>query len=245
MCWLSVVYLTCSTNIFSASSNLRLRLYPATAIEIGSPSGAIFSTLIISPGTQPISINFKNMSFFSNECILALDPVDNSDNLFIATKVVWSNQTSLRFSEMPKASEANIHFHFVKQVHSFKNRLALKRFLVRLFKMEKQSLSSLNYIFCSDAYLLKINREYLKHDFLTDIITFPISTPGDPVEADIYISIDRVKENAANFKTTAQEELRRVIFHGALHLCGYNDKNSRQIKIMRQKEDDYLALYSR
>lgn len=109
--------------------------------------------------------------------------------------------------------------------------------------MEKKYLASLNYIFCTDKRLLEINRQYLKHDFYTDIITFPLSAPKMPVEAEIYISIDRVRENAKTLDVSFKTELHRVIFHGALHLCGYGDKTKGEKEKMRGKEDKYLQKY--
>jgi rRNA maturation RNase YbeY len=102
----------------------------------------------------------------------------------------------------------------------------------------------LNYIFCSDAYLLQMNRQFLDHDTLTDIITFDLSDNKQTLTGEIYISIERVKENAVKFKTTTNEELHRVVFHGALHLCGFKDKKEADKKIMRQKEDECLAAYN-
>ena len=133
-----------------------------------------------------------------------------------------------------------VHFHFVDIKGSLKNRTDLKNFLVHLAKKEGFQLSSINYVFCSDNYLLKLNQDFLKHDTLTDIITFPLSKKGDPIEAEIYISLDRVQENASLFKTTFKEELHRVIFHGLLHLCGYKDKSALEKTLMRKKEDQYL-----
>ena len=90
--------------------------------------------------------------------------------------------------------------------------------------------------------MLEINRTYLKHDYLTDIITFDLSE-GPSTTAEVYISVDRVKENARNNKVSFKNELHRVIFHGALHLCGYKDKKKKEIAVMRQKEDQYLSKY--
>lgn len=106
----------------------------------------------------------------------------------------------------------------------------------------KKDISNLEYIFCSDEQLLGVNRKYLDHDFYTDIITFPLSE--DPLEASIYISIDRVKENSEHYKTTFTDELHRVMVHGLLHLLGYNDKTDEQNKIMRKAEDRCLGLRS-
>jgi probable rRNA maturation factor len=119
---------------------------------------------------------------------------------------------------------------------------AVKEFLVTMFELEKKPLKALNYIFCSDPYLLEINKSYLQHDYYTDIITFDLSE-GDETVGEIYISIDRVRENSVAHSTTYTEELLRVIFHGALHLIGYKDKKKSEITIMRQKEEEYLRLF--
>ena len=100
----------------------------------------------------------------------------------------------------------------------------------------------MDYIFCSDEYLLHINQTYLQHDYYTDIITFELSDTRE-TEAEIYISLDRVKDNAAQFGEPYQKEILRVIFHGALHLCGYKDKSAVEAALMRKMEDKYLALF--
>ncbi|MFC0776329.1 rRNA maturation RNase YbeY [Terrimonas alba] len=145
---------------------------------------------------------------------------------------------------MRSSTESKIYFFFQTQVN-LQQRTRLKKFLESLFKREEKSLQSLNYIFCSDRQLLEINRQYLNHDFYTDIISFELSSKGAPVEGEIYISIERVKDNALTIGETLQRELLRVIFHGALHLCGYKDKTKEQIRKMREKEDFYIALYSK
>jgi rRNA maturation RNase YbeY len=116
-------------------------------------------------------------------------------------------------------------------------------FINKLFKSEKCRLSNLNIIFCTDEALLQINCDFLQHDYYTDIITFPINQAKASIEAELYISIDRVKDNAKAATVSFKEELHRVIFHGCLHLAGYNDKSSQQIKKMREREDHYLRLY--
>jgi len=136
-----------------------------------------------------------------------------------------------------------IFFHFNTDGFSLKERTKLKRFISLLFKKEKTKLESLNYIFCTDAYLLELNKEYLKHFTLTDIITFELNAPNEPVVSDIFISIDRVKENAQTFGISFKQELHRVIFHGALHLCGYKDKKKADQELMRKMEDYYLNKY--
>jgi probable rRNA maturation factor len=139
---------------------------------------------------------------------------------------------------------ARIQFHFIQPV-SLEERTRLKQFIGTLFQKEKKKLAELQYIFCSDPYLLEINRQFLQHDFYTDIITFPLSDPGQPISGEIYISVDRVRDNAREFGSSFKKELHRVIFHGALHLCGYKDKSPRDEKLMREMEDKYLALYDR
>ena len=105
---------------------------------------------------------------------------------------------------------------------------------------EGKELEELNYIFCSDDYLLKINQDYLDHDYYTDIITFPYSY--QPIKSDIYISVDRVKENAIKHQVPYIVELYRVMVHGLLHMAGYDDHSDEDVKVMRQKEDDYLSI---
>lgn len=124
-----------------------------------------------------------------------------------------------------------------------KDRTRLKAFIEDLFRREEQGLKHLQYVFCNDEYLLHLNEEFLKHDTYTDIVTFELSEDPEVTEGEIYISIDRVKENAAHFEVTENYELHRVIFHGALHLCGYKDKTKKEEALMRQKEDEYLSLY--
>jgi probable rRNA maturation factor len=145
---------------------------------------------------------------------------------------------------MPKfVSQPIIQFHFLEKGFTLSNRIKLKTFLARLFKKEHAPLSTLNYIFCSDKYLLEINKDFLGHDYFTDIITFDLSDKGEAKRAEVYISVDRVKENGKLLQEPFYKELHRVIFHGALHLCGYNDKKKGEKLIMRKKEDSYLGLY--
>jgi len=103
-------------------------------------------------------------------------------------------------------------------------------------------LEEINYIFCSDEYLLRINRHHLNHDYYTDIITFDNSEDDQTIESDIFISIDRVKENAEKQRTSFEEELNRVMVHGVLHLLGFEDKTAEEKKMMREKEDACLSL---
>jgi len=140
-------------------------------------------------------------------------------------------------------TSSKVQFHFLEGANTLTQRTILKGFIDRLFKKEGKRLDNIQYIFCSDDYLLDINRQYLQHDYYTDIITFDLSEPKQPINAEIYVSIDRVKENARDFKTSFKKELHRVIFHGALHLCGYKDKKPKEEALMRKMEDKYLDLY--
>lgn len=136
-----------------------------------------------------------------------------------------------------------IRFHFLKKIE-LRDRRLVRATLVRLFKSEGRKLAELQYIFCTDEYLLDINRRFLKHDFYTDIITFPLSEAGQPIVAEIYISVDRVRENAVEYGHPVRVELLRVVFHGALHLCGHGDKNSTQKAAMRQLEELWLENHN-
>jgi probable rRNA maturation factor len=136
-----------------------------------------------------------------------------------------------------------IHFFFDNVPSILKNRQKLKSFIGHLFKKEGKRLSGLNYIFCTDQTLLKVNRQYLHHDFYTDVISFNLSDSPNEIIAEVYISVDRIRANAEKFKISMREELHRAIFHGALHLCGYTDKRSSDKEQMSQKEDSYLNDY--
>ena len=135
-----------------------------------------------------------------------------------------------------------VSFHEQLTVNMPQRKL-LKKFITHIFKKEKTSFSSVDIIFCTDEYLLSINRQFLKHDYYTDIITFNLSKEKMPVEGEIYISVDRVRDNSKILASTFKEELKRVIFHGILHLCGYLDKTKAQEQAMRKKENSYLKLY--
>ena len=113
-----------------------------------------------------------------------------------------------------------------------------------IVESEKQQLRLLTYIFCSDAYLHEINLQYLQHDTYTDIITFPYENPP-LLHGDIFISIGRVRENAVHFEVPFEQELRRVMIHGVLHLCGYQDKTEEEAKIMRAKENASLVVWDK
>lgn len=140
---------------------------------------------------------------------------------------------------------SNVQFRSADRSLLLPGKSALKAFIAGIFKKEKQALGSITYVFCSDAFLLQMNRDFLQHDYYTDIITFGLSEKGEPVEAEVYISLDRVKDNARNLQQTYRQETLRVIFHGALHLCGYKDKKKSEIALMREKEDHYLRLFEK
>jgi rRNA maturation RNase YbeY len=136
-----------------------------------------------------------------------------------------------------------IQFHYAEGCR-FKLPASRKHahWLSEITRNEGLVLQSLAIVFCSDEYLLEINREYLQHDYYTDIITFDLSEHPNEIEGELYISIDRTIENAAELKTSTLQETRRVMAHGLLHLCGYGDKSDQEALVMRQKEDHCLGL---
>lgn len=139
-------------------------------------------------------------------------------------------------------SKSKVYFFYQGVKPRLQDRTKLKKFIELVFKKEGKRLLSINYIFCTDEALLEINKQFLKHDFYTDIITFDLSETAD-LTAEIYISIDRVRDNANTLGTSFKSELHRVIFHGVLHLCGYKDKTEIEKAKMRGKEDSYLLSY--
>lgn len=143
---------------------------------------------------------------------------------------------------MPK--KVPVQFHFLVPF-TLLNRTGLKAFIISVFKKEKKTLGDLNIIFCNDQYLIELNRQFLNHDYYTDILSFPFSQKKEPLIAEIYISVDRVRENADVSGFSFKEELHRVIFHGVLHFCGYKDKSKKEIREMRLMEDKLLTLYFR
>ena len=137
-----------------------------------------------------------------------------------------------------------IFFYSADKVVDIKNRSLAKKLIADLFGKEKTDLDRINYIFCSDDYILNINQQYLNHNTLTDIITFPLSNPGEAIYGEIYLSVQRIKENAKTYGVAYQTELLRVLIHGALHLCGYIDKTKKDKLEMRAKEDFYLKAFN-
>lgn len=126
---------------------------------------------------------------------------------------------------------------------SLKKRTILKQWIKAIVENNKKEVGEISYIFCSDEQLLKINKEFLNHDYYTDIITFDYSET-DVVSGDLFISIERIKDNAKTLKTSYQEELHRVIIHGVLHLLGYKDKTEEESENMRKLEDECLLILS-
>ncbi len=133
----------------------------------------------------------------------------------------------------------NIYF-FTEDINfNLKHRNAIRQWIKNIVAAEEKKIDSINYIFCSDNYLFKLNIDYLKHNTLTDVITFNYSE--DNINGDVFISIERIKENAKIFKQKFYIELLRVIVHGTLHLCGYKDKSKKDKHLMQSKEDFYLS----
>ncbi|HVX51927.1 MAG TPA: rRNA maturation RNase YbeY [Chitinophagaceae bacterium] len=139
---------------------------------------------------------------------------------------------------MPK-----VFFNYDDRVLQLNHKRKIRSFIASIFEKEKRVLHRLDYVFCSDETLLQVNHSFLQHDYYTDIITFDLSGDHPGIKGEVYISVDRVKENALMLKTGFEEEMLRVLFHGVLHLCGYKDKKKEDILIMREKEDYYISLY--
>jgi rRNA maturation RNase YbeY len=136
----------------------------------------------------------------------------------------------------------SIHYFFEDIDFKLDNSNKISSWVSDVISKEKYSLISINYVFCSDEHLLEVNREYLSHDYYTDIITFNNSEADNQIESDVFISIDRVVENAKINDDSFDKELNRVMIHGVLHLLGYNDKTKEQQIMMREKENAYLSL---
>lgn len=137
------------------------------------------------------------------------------------------------------SSKSKVYFYTDKVTLPLRNRTRIKATLERLFRKERMNLKNLTYIFCSDKRILEINQSFLNHNYYTDIITFDLSE-GPHVVGEIYISVDRVRDNAKILQVPLQNELTRVILHGGLHLCGYDDKTRRQKEEMRKQENHWI-----
>ncbi|SEA94265.1 rRNA maturation RNase YbeY [Pedobacter hartonius] len=138
--------------------------------------------------------------------------------------------------------KAPIYFFSEEVKYTLKNKTQIRNWIHDTIIAEGYQLEELNFILCSDEYLLAMNQQYLKHDTYTDVITFDNSEELKTIVGDIFISIERIQENARQFKSTTQQELNRVMIHGTLHLLGYKDKGKEAKALMTQKEDQYLAL---
>jgi len=134
-----------------------------------------------------------------------------------------------------------INFNYESEF-KLSNEANFSNWILQVITSESYVLGEINYIFCDDEYLHKINLEFLNHDTLTDIITFD-NTVSKTIYSDIFISIERVKDNAKDFKVSFEEELKRVVIHGVLHLCGYKDKSEKDAALMRQKEDEKINMF--
>ncbi len=135
-----------------------------------------------------------------------------------------------------------ITFNYETDFSLPKEASVFEHWIEKIIASEGKELGEINYIFCNDEYLHRINVEYLDHDTLTDIITFDY-TEGDVLSSDIFISVERVADNANDFKVSFETELLRVMAHGILHLCGYKDKTEPDSQLMRQKEEEKMAFF--
>ena len=136
----------------------------------------------------------------------------------------------------------SVSFHSELTSFKLKDKNRLKKWLHAVALRHEGKISAIQFIFCDDEYLLEINKQYLDHATLTDIITFRYSEHPDPLESDIYISIERVKENAAQLSILFEDELHRVMVHGVLHLLGFKDKTGTEKELMRGEEDFCLKM---
>jgi probable rRNA maturation factor len=145
---------------------------------------------------------------------------------------------------MPDNTQRNkIHFRFLKGGFGLADRSRLKLFILRIFKREKRLLDTLDFVFCSDRHLRSINKAFLGHDYPTDTISFSYLSSSQPIQGEIYISVDRVRVNAKSYEISFKEELHRVIFHSTLHLCGYQDGSTGQKNKMAQIQEKLLSAY--
>ena len=138
----------------------------------------------------------------------------------------------------------SVTFHSELPSFNLKDKNKLKKWLHAVALRHGGKISAIQYIFCDDTYLLGINKQYLDHDTLTDIITFRYSEHPNPLESDIYISVERVTENASQLSVSFEDELHRVMVHGVLHLLGFKDKTVKDKEVMRGEEDFCLGMVS-
>jgi len=137
--------------------------------------------------------------------------------------------------------KSQICFHNEDISFVLKEKTEIKKWIKKVIQSEKKALGEIHYFFCNDAYLLRLNKDYLNHDTYTDIITFDNSTKRE-IAADIFISIERVKSNAKKYNVSFENELHRVMIHGILHLVGHRDITNKDKALMRKKEDYYLGM---
>lgn len=137
---------------------------------------------------------------------------------------------------------SSVHFFCNEVRFKLKNPSKVSSWIKKVVEKEGASIQEINYVFCSDSYLLTLNQGFLKHNTLTDIITFDNSDEESVLEGEIYISIERVKENAKEYEVPFEDELSRVMIHGVLHLLGYKDKKPSEKALMRKKEEACLSL---
>lgn len=133
-----------------------------------------------------------------------------------------------------------IRFFNEEVTYKLPQKQATRQWLKQQAEREGYAVGDLNYIFCSDDYVLQVNRDYLQHDYYTDIITFDQSEEEGKIEGDIFISVDRVTDNAGQLGVLPEQEMRRVLAHGLLHLCGFGDKTEEEVAQMRAKEEEWL-----
>lgn len=145
------------------------------------------------------------------------------------------------FQDVDSPLRGEIHYSYEDTNFRLEGVDRYSSWIKEIIEIENNRLDLITYIFCSDRFLHQINVEHLNHDTLTDIITFPLS--NSQIESDIFISIDRVTENAETFKVTFEQELKRVMIHGVLHLCGYGDKTDDEKSVMRAKETEAVNLF--
>ncbi len=143
---------------------------------------------------------------------------------------------------MKTSAHKNITFYTADCTYVLRGKNDIRKWLTAVAKTEKQRIDALSYVFCSDSYLYNMNVQFLNHKTLTDIITFDTAESVNGITGEIYISIDRVRENAAELGLLFRDELHRVMAHGLLHLCGYKDKLPKDKKRMTSREDFSLSL---
>ena len=136
-----------------------------------------------------------------------------------------------------------IKFYYQYKNFRLQSRQLLKKYIIKIFELEHIDFQVVTVIFCDDEYLLNLNITFLKHNFYTDILTFILSANTESLVGEIYISIERVKENAEKFNIPFKQELHRVIFHGAIHLCGFKDKKREEKKKLAEREEFYLRQF--